>query len=424
MGEYLNLSNLAIGGVIAAVIAGWTQVKGALMQLLSAFVIQAKVDTNMQQPVLNLLKIEWTRVPTGMLNYVTLYLKFKDGMIRCVPFKALTSVNFFVSRKGFLIVNIASEMNITTFRFVTNLDDLICRAMAANELVLQSSAQDRFTIIKKVGEEKTLAVAGRNSNGPTPADGKLISTSDWIARPNERIEKSFMYDMNELEFHSKDVDPLKGLFYDDFVYKHLEDSKKWMTQQQWYVDRSVPWRRGVMFYGPGSTGKSSLATVTAKVLNVPLYSFLLSTMSDQEFIQFFQEIAPPCVVLFEDFDTVFDGRTPLTEHKSLTFDCVLNQLSGVQNLNGVFLIVTTNNIDKIDPAMGVSRGQGTISTRPGRIDNVLYLGVTSVNVRQKMVAHVLRDWPECHEDMVVKGDGMTAAQFQELCIQYAFDRIQ
>ena len=54
----------------------------------------------------------------------------------------------------------------------------------------------------------------------------------------------------------------------------------------------------------------------------------------------------------------------------LTFDCLLNCLDGVERTDGIFTIVTTNDISKVDPALGQPRKlpDGTtefISTRPG-----------------------------------------------------------
>ena len=167
----------------------------------------------------------------------------------------------------------------------------------------------------------------------------------------------------------------------------------------------------------------ALAGVLAQTLDIPIYRYALATLSDQEFMREWKNMATPCVALFEDFDNVFHGRYSQTEHKSLTFDCVLNQISGVSSMDGVFLVITTNCLDKIDSAMGVSTDAAGLSSRPGRIDRVVYLGETNVDIRNRIVQHILPDWPEAHADLVDKGDGYTPVQFQELCVAYALKRI-
>lgn len=432
--ELFNLSNLAIGGLVAALVAGWNHVRAIFTYVSSVLVIRAMIDVHLGTPAVTFFKTRWRRLEFAQFNYATLNLKFKDGLWRRVPFHALLTLNIFVRRHNgrleVAVLNLGHPCAITTFRGLGKPDlwvkDIVTLVNNASQTQVE-----RFRVFIRMGEEKSMSLglsnaSPRNSRSDNSSDiAAPISETSSLGWPVERIDKSFMFDDGLIDYHTHKDDPLKGLFYEDDVLAHLEDAKTWLSREQWYADRSIPWRRGILVHGPGGTGKSSLGLATAKYMNVPLYSFMLSTMSDQEFVREWQNLDTPCVVLFEDFDTVFDGRTPLTEHKTLTFDCVLNQISGVKNLNGIFLMVTTNHLDKIDPAMGVvADGKGTISSRPGRIDNVLYLGNTSESVRRKMVSHVLADWPEEHEALVQQGDGMTPAQFTELCIQTAFNKMQ
>lgn len=132
----------------------------------------------------------------------------------------------------------------------------------------------------------------------------------------------------------------------------------------------------------------------------------------------------PCVVAFEDFDTVFHGREPVTVHKSLSFECVLNKISGISSTNGVLLMVNTNHIEHIDPALGQLDANGR-PTRPGRIDYILELKYTSEKVRSQIAEFVLGGWAaDLVEEVCAVGRtaDFTAAQFQSLCIQAALKR--
>lgn len=128
--------------------------------------------------------------------------------------------------------------------------------------------------------------------------------------------------------------------------------------------------------------------------------------------------------MFEDIDTVFNGRENITAHKSLTFDCVINAISGVDAPDGIFLVVTTNRLEFIDPAFGVASSVEGVSTRPGRIDTVLYLGNMSVPNCRKLANRILADWPEDVEAVMAEHAGkVTPVQFQEICLQKATTRL-
>jgi len=70
------------------------------------------------------------------------------------------------------------------------------------------------------------------------------------------------------------------------------------------------------------------------------------------------------LVLIEDFDSYFDGRKVLMKKSSLTFSGFLNAINGVMTSPGRILIMTTNKVDNVDPAL----------TRVGRIDRAFHVG--------------------------------------------------
>jgi SpoVK/Ycf46/Vps4 family AAA+-type ATPase len=147
-----------------------------------------------------------------------------------------------------------------------------------------------------------------------------------------------------------------------------------------------------------------------------------------EFMSNWNEMTLPGIVLFEDLDTVFDGRKPVSERNTqITFDTVLNAISGVNSRDGVFLVVTTNHPDKIDPALGpVSYADMSSSTssssRPGRIDTTIELGYLDEKGKELMAERIVGDWPEVKERLMRKTN-VLPVQFQEMCIQAAYDQL-
>ena len=135
-----------------------------------------------------------------------------------------------------------------------------------------------------------------------------------------------------------------------------------------------------MLYGPPGTGKTALARAFAEDLNMPIYVYNLAEISNHELIRDWgdMQVNVPCIALIEDVDNVFHGRENIARRDNmvqmmmpkkddkddrsrrdlytpLTFDCLLNCLDGVERVDGVFTIITTNDISKVDPALGQPR---------------------------------------------------------------------
>lgn len=128
----------------------------------------------------------------------------------------------------------------------------------------------------------------------------------------------------------------------------------------------------------------------------------------------------PCMALIEDIDAVFHGRRNVCgrDRQTLTYDCLLNCLDGIERADGLLVIVSTNRIDRVDAALGIP-DERTGSTRPGRIDRVVELKTLDESGRRKLATRILREWPDDVERIVVEGSGDTGAQYQERCARQA-----
>lgn len=222
--------------------------------------------------------------------------------------------------------------------------------------------------------------------------------------------------------------PFEALVFPSYITHAIDDAKHWKDSEQWYRDKMIPWKRGWLLYGRPGTGKTSLVKAIGQYLDLPIHSFDLATMNNQELSHYWDKMLnrTPCIALIEDLDAIFKGRenrlsTNIQKDK-LTFDCLLNCISGVQRTDGVFVIITTNNIQDVDYAIGIQKDQSTISSRPGRIDKVLELRELDQDCRVKMAKRILCDYPEEIDGIVLRGNGDTGAQFQERCAQIALRR--
>jgi hypothetical protein len=202
----------------------------------------------------------------------------------------------------------------------------------------------------------------------------------------------------------------------------VQEARRWKASEDWYKLHGVPWRRGWLLYGPPGTGKTALARATAQDLDLPVFVYDLASLYNNELQQEWSRMLAevPCMALIEDIDTVFDLRRNVSGRgrQHLTFDCLLNCIDGIERADGLFLVITTNRVEKIDPALGCSDRAG-LPTRPGRIDRLLELKPLSELGRHKIAMRILAEWPQFAAKLVHEGDGDTAAQFQERCARRA-----
>ena len=244
---------------------------------------------------------------------------------------------------------------------------------------------------------------------------------------------------------------LANLFFEKKIKDLIDLVRLWKKSEQWYKEKGIPWKRGWLLYGMPGTGKTALARAFAEDLNMPIYVYSLAQMANADLMTAWKnmQLNVPCIALIEDIDNVFHGRKNIVNRSMLlsnlalhdkdsddpdgmmpgmlTFDCLLNCIDGVDKSEGVFTIITTNDVTKIDSAIGkpIVNSDGTfdfISSRPGRIDMAIQLGYMDKKSKLEMVSKIFNDsdasW-EYLKEHIAKNLNETPAQFQEFCSQIA-----
>uniref|UniRef100_K7GF26 Mitochondrial chaperone BCS1 n=1 Tax=Pelodiscus sinensis TaxID=13735 RepID=K7GF26_PELSI len=152
--------------------------------------------------------------------------------------------------------------------------------------------------------------------------------------------------------------------------KIVQDVKEFIENPKWYTERGIPYRRGYLLYGPPGCGKSSFITALAGELE---YGICLLSLSDRglsdDRLNHLLSVAPQqSIILLEDVDAAFVSRDLAAEIMGrLTFSGLLNALDGVASTEARIVFMTTNHVDRLDPAL----------VRPGRVDLKQHVGYCS-----------------------------------------------
>lgn len=170
----------------------------------------------------------------------------------------------------------------------------------------------------------------------------------------------------------------------------LSESRRFLMNRAWYIERGIPYRHGYLLYGPPGTGKSSavLAIASALGMDIAYLNLAGASIDDDALTELICDVPVNSILLVEDIDCVFVERKASEEKQNrVTFSGLLNALDGVAAGEGRLLFATTNHREKLDPAL----------IRPGRIDRQIEIGLAD---RDQAARIFRRFFPECEESIV------------------------
>ena len=196
----------------------------------------------------------------------------------------------------------------------------------------------------------------------------LIHEAAVLCVGDDRVR---VYDFREGYWHLSSSKRPRGLDSVILPPRQLDrlvrDAEWFFASGDWYAERGIPYRRGLLFSGPPGTGKSSVVLALASRLAKPVYALnLASVTSDGALMEAFAETPQDAILLVEDIDAIRIARARVDENgkpeaQSLgqaTLSGLLNAIDGVAAPEGRLLVMTSNHPEHLDPAL----------VRPGRID--------------------------------------------------------
>lgn len=211
----------------------------------------------------------------------------------------------------------------------------------------------------------------------------------------------------------------------------LEDVKRELKETvQYPVEHGEKFRefglrpsRGVLFYGPPGCGKTLLAKAVANECKANFISVKgpeLLTMwfgeSEANVRDLFDRAraAAPCIIFFDEIDSIAKtrgsgGGGAGSEASDRVINQILTEIDGIGKQKQIFIVGATNRPDILDPAV----------TRPGRLDQLLYIPLPDLKSRESIFKANLRKTPLSNDvnlhSLATMTEGFSGADITEFC---------
>merc|ERR1719411_1832161 len=197
-----------------------------------------------------------------------------------------------------------------------------------------------------------------------------------------------------------------------------------MTHPEMYEEIGISPPKGVILYGPPGTGKTLLAKAVANQTSATFLRVVGSELIQKylgdgpklvrELFRVAEEHAPS-IVFIDEIDAIgtkrYDSNSGGEREIQRTMLELLNQLDGFDERGEVKVIMATNKIDTLDPAL----------LRPGRLDRKIEFPLPDLKTKKKIFSihtkkMTLND-DVVFEELVSSKDDLSGADIKAMCTE-------
>eukprot|EP00397_Hematodinium_sp_SG-2012_P018718 GEMP01019186.1.p1 GENE.GEMP01019186.1~~GEMP01019186.1.p1 ORF type:complete len:455 (+),score=119.21 GEMP01019186.1:102-1466(+) len=197
-----------------------------------------------------------------------------------------------------------------------------------------------------------------------------------------------------------------------------------LTHPELYEDVGIKPPKGVILYGPPGTGKTLLAKAVANETSATFFRIVGSELIQKylgdgpklvrEMFRVAQEHSPS-IIFIDEIDAVatkrYDSTSGGEREIQRTLLELLNQLDGFDDRGDVKVIMATNRIDTLDPAL----------IRPGRIDRKIEFPLPDEKTKRR-IFHIHTAKMTLSEDVnveefVLAKDDLSGADIKAICTE-------
>lgn len=239
----------------------------------------------------------------------------------------------------------------------------------------------------------------------------------WSATPHGEV---LVFERGEWRKDKALYDAIRGSSLDSLVLvpglkeQIVGDVLGFFRRRELYERHRVPWKRGILFFGPPGNGKTHAAKALCQTAGVPvLYvrsvesAGFLSSGEHAHIRDVFEQArrSAPCLLVLEDLDALV---------KPSNRSQLLNEFDGFASNAGMCVLATTNHPERLDAA---------ILDRPSRFDRKYEFGLPGDEER----AAYLQQWSRSQDrslrlsedgiqQAVLATAGFSFAYLKELCL--------
>ncbi|KAI8883899.1 P-loop containing nucleoside triphosphate hydrolase protein [Backusella circina FSU 941] len=271
----------------------------------------------------------------------------------------------------------------------------LCGSPSINLIPLHSSVFDirykgyKIHITRSENTSSTLSRFG-NASRPTVQTITLKIRSqnilrlqsfmqEWINEYyNVRQNKLIIYKYNDQEqgeYWKEYGDKYKRPFHSLVLQKGkqeqiLKDIMTFRESKEWYIERGIPFRRGILLHGLPGTGNTSLIQSLASEMNMNIAVVNLSTVpNDDTLFTLLFRVPKDSIIVIKDID-VFNfkemttavklGASKVVEPQAslITLSGLLYAIDSISDVEESIIFMTCSDIYNVPPAL----------TRPGKVN--------------------------------------------------------
>ncbi|MFH1835125.1 MAG: CDC48 family AAA ATPase [Methanobacteriota archaeon] len=204
------------------------------------------------------------------------------------------------------------------------------------------------------------------------------------------------------------------------VKKNLREMIEWpLKKPETFKRMGITPPKGVLFYGPPGCGKTLLAKAIANesdanfiVVKGPALLSKWVGESEKGVREIFKKArqTAPTIILFDEIDAIAPRRGMYSgSHVTETVvNQILTELDGIESLENVIVVGTTNRHDMLDPSL----------IRPGRLDSMLLVPAPDKEARLEIFKIHTKNMPLKEvdlEELARKTENFSGADIEGVC---------
>lgn len=311
-----------------------------------------------------------------------------------IPFIAYTIIPYiwaYITKKKYSIKIYSNNYNNITYDYILmtinpeQANNIICRDSHHTDKYISKNKREIIPVYEFIGS--TIIIDDIYITNDTEKEDKRTMNYLLLESNDNKKLKTFMDNINikakkvfesiiktepeifyyeEEEWKSYNLNVKKtfdNIFLPSHIKVKIKNTLESFNTSEIYDIYGIPRKVGFLFYGIPGTGKSSLSYAIANYLNYDIYNLNCNTTTDKFFEQV-RKIPEKSIVVINDIDILNVGVNRETNIKdvlelSISLKDLLEVFDGYNYFKNCVVIITTNNIEKLDPAL----------IRPGRIDH-------------------------------------------------------